>query len=456
MAVPIVVAMTAVARRQVHDVGRRRAWAIWSVAISVYVLAVFHRTSLSVAGLLAAERFHISAGQLATFTVVQLSVYAAMQIPVGVLLDRFGSRRMLLIGLGLMSAGQAWFALAGSFEIGVLARILIGAGDSMIFTSVLRLVVLWFRVRQAPVITQLTGVVGQLGAIGAATPLSKALSAWGWTPAFLTAAGFGAVLSIGLILVVKDSPYVGERVERIKLRAVRRSLADVWGNPGTRLGLWTHFTAQFGATVFAMLWGYPFLVKGQQVDGDTASALIMLMTATGMLAGPVIGRMTGRLPFRRSQLVLGIVAAMASIWAVVLLWPGRAPLWLLIVLVVVTAIGGPGSMVGFDLARTFHDSSRLGRASGVVNVGGFVAALLTIAAIGLTLDWVAPNGPDSYNLHHFRIAMSLQFVFWVVGSVQIVRYRRKALDYLAQFPGAVEALRAGQTLVPGLSTEAPA
>ncbi|HQV56762.1 MAG TPA: MFS transporter, partial [Ilumatobacteraceae bacterium] len=309
---------------------------------------------------------------------------------------------------------------------------------------------------QAPVITQLTGVVGQLGAIGAATPLSKALSAWGWTPAFLTAAGFGAVLSIGLILVVKDSPYVGERVERIKLRAVRRSLADVWGNPGTRLGLWTHFTAQFGATVFAMLWGYPFLVKGQQVDGDTASALIMLMTATGMLAGPVIGRMTGRLPFRRSQLVLGIVAAMASIWAVVLLWPGRAPLWLLIVLVVVTAIGGPGSMVGFDLARTFHDSSRLGRASGVVNVGGFVAALLTIAAIGLTLDWVAPNGPDSYNLHHFRIAMSLQFVFWVVGSVQIVRYRRKALDYLAQFPGAVEALRAGQTLVPGLSTEAPA
>lgn len=443
-----------VIRRQVHDIGRRRAWAIWTVAISVYVLAVFHRTSLSVAGLLAAERFHISAGELATFTVVQLSVYAAMQIPVGVLLDRFGSRRMLLIGLTLMSAGQAWFAIAGTFEVGVMARILIGAGDSMIFTSVLRLVVLWFRVSQVPVITQLTGVVGQLGAIAAATPLSRALRTWGWTPAFLSAAGLGVVLSVGLLLVVKDSPYTGEHAERIKLRAVRRGLADVWGNPGTRLGLWTHFTAQFGSTVFAMLWGYPFLVKGQGVAPDTASGMIMLLTATGMLAGPVIGRLTGRIPYRRSQLVLGIVAATATVWAVVLLWPGRAPLWLLFVLVIVTATGGPGSMVGFDLARTFHDSSRIGRANGVVNVGGFVAALLTIASIGFVLDWVAPDGPDTYTLHHFRIAMSLQFVLWTVGSVQVIRYRRKGLAYLAQFPGAIEALRAGHTLVPGVSTPA--
>lgn len=443
----------AVVRRQVHNIGKRRAWAIWSVAISVYILAVFHRTSLSVAGLIAAERFHISAGELATFTVVQLSVYAAMQIPVGVLLDRFGSKRLLMAGLTLMSLGQAWFAIAGTFEVGVMARVLIGAGDSMIFTSVLRLVILWFRVRQAPVITQLTGVVGQLGAIAAATPLSKALSAWGWTPAFLAAAGLGVVLSLGLILVVRDSPYVGERAERIKLRAVRQGLADVWGNPGTRLGLWTHFTAQFGATVFAILWGHPFLVAGQGVAKDTASGMIMLMTATGMLAGPVIGRLTGRIPFRRSQLVLGIVAATATMWAIVLLWPGRAPLWLLVMLVIVTAMGGPGSMVGFDLARTFHDSSRIGRASGVVNVGGFVAALLTIAGIGITLDIVAPGGTETYTLHHFRIAMSLQFVLWAFGSAQIIRYRRKALEYLGQFPGAVEALRNGNALVPGLSSD---
>ena len=183
--------MTSQLRRQVHNIGRRRAWVIWLVGLSVYGLAVFHRTSLGVAGILAAERFGISASQLATFTVVQLGVYAAMQIPVGVLLDRFGSRRLMLVGLGLMTVGQFWFAFAQDFTGGLAARVLLGVGDAMIFTSLLRLVALWFRVKQAPMVTQVTGVLGQLGAIAAASPLAYALKQWGWTTSFTVAASVG-------------------------------------------------------------------------------------------------------------------------------------------------------------------------------------------------------------------------------------------------------------------------
>ena len=85
--------------QQIHSIGRRRAWVIWCVALSVYVLAVFHRSSLGVAGLLAQDRFGISATQLSFFTVLQLVVYAGLQIPIGVLLDRYGSRVLLLTGL---------------------------------------------------------------------------------------------------------------------------------------------------------------------------------------------------------------------------------------------------------------------------------------------------------------------------------------------------------------------
>lgn len=440
--------------RQVHNIGRRRAWVIWAVGLSVYVLAVFHRTSLGVAGLLAADRFDISAAQLSTFTVAQLAVYAAMQIPVGVLLDRFGSKRLMVTGLLLMTGGQFWFAVAGSFEIGLAARVLLGAGDAMVFTSLLRLVAVWFRVKQAPFVTQLTGVVGQVGAIAAATPLAAALATWGWTRSFGSAAALGLVLSVGLLVLVKDSPYRGEAVERIKVRALARTLAEVWGNPGTRLGLWVHFTSQFGATVFTMLWGYPFLVRGEGLDPNTASLLLVVMTGTAMALGPVIAAFTSRVPYRRSQLVLGIVIAIAVVWAVVLLWPGRAPVWLLTVLVVVTAAGGPGSMVGFDLARTFHPSSRLGRATGVVNVGGFLASLVTIALIGIVLDRLAPGGPATYTLADFRIAMSVQFLFWGLGIVQLVRYRRKSLRYVEDVdPAALEALRRGDTLLPGISRD---
>src|SRR3954466_15654696 len=103
-------AATRAEARQMHDIGRRRAWVIWLVALSVYVLAVFHRSSLGVAGLLAADRFGITATQLAAFTVLQLLVYAGMQVPVGVAIDRYGPKRLLLGGLVLMTAGQLAFA----------------------------------------------------------------------------------------------------------------------------------------------------------------------------------------------------------------------------------------------------------------------------------------------------------------------------------------------------------
>src|SRR5690606_19766252 len=147
------------------------------------------RTSLSVAGLVAVDRFGISASQLAVFAMLQLLVYAAMQIPVGVLLDRFGPRRMLLAGLTLMTVGQLAFAFVEGYGAGLTARVLVGMGDAMVFASVLRLVASWFAPARNPVVTQATGMFGQFGAIAAAVPMSAALSTLGWTKAFgLTAA----------------------------------------------------------------------------------------------------------------------------------------------------------------------------------------------------------------------------------------------------------------------------
>ncbi len=436
-----------------HDIGRRRAWVIWAVGLSVYLLAVFFRTSLGVAGLLAAERFHINAAQLATFTVLQFAVYAAMQVPVGILLDRYGSKALMVTGLTLMTVGQLAFAFAGSFPVGILCRVLVGAGDAMIFTSLLRIVALWFRVKQAPLVTQLTGMIGQLGAVAAATPLSVALRGLGWTAAFAISGGLGVVLMVPLLLVVRNSPYAGSSVERVKLRALASTLREVWGNPGTRVGLWTHFTCQFSATVFTMLWGYPFLVRGEGLSSDTAANLLMLMTCTALAAGPVIARVTSGRPYHRTTLALAIVGAIATMWAVTLLWPGPAPLPLLCVLCMTMAIGGPGSMIGFDLVRSFHLPQRLGRATGVVNVGGFVASLVTMALVGIVLDARAPGGQQDYTLTDFRLAMSVQFLLWAVGASQLVRFRRKGRQLVAETPGAMEALARGEALLPGLSTE---
>jgi predicted MFS family arabinose efflux permease len=432
-------------RVQMHDIGRRRAWVIWVVAMAVYVLAVFHRSSLGVAGLLAAERFGISASQLAFFTVLQLFVYVGMQIPVGVLLDRFGSRRLLLVGLVLMTCGQFAFAFTESFPAAIAARAVIGAGDAMIFVSVLRLVAVWFLVRQAPMVVQFTGLLGQSGAIIAAAPLSIALHQLGWTRTFAGFSSIGILLMVGVALVVKDSPYRSKAPARVKLHALARSVRVIWGNPGTRLGMWSHFTSQFSATVFALLWGFPFLVAGQGLSEGLASTLLMVMTGWVIVMGYVLARLVAAYPFYRSFLVLGIVAVMAVAWAVVLLWPGRSPLWLLVVLVCATASGGPASMVGFDQARTLTPVEAVGRANGLVNIGGFTASLLTMWLIGAILDLREPGGMTAYDLDDFRVALTAQYLLWGLGAVQIVRYRRKAVAHLRRHhPGAAEAMKRGE------------
>lgn len=446
--------MSAPLKRQIHNIGRRRAWLIWVVALAAYILAVFHRTSLGVAGLLAADRFDIAAAQLSTFTVLQLSVYALMQVPVGVALDRWGPKKLILTGLTLMTVGQLWFAFAGTFEAGVLARIMLGAGDAMIFISLMRLVALWFRVKQAPMITQLTGMLGQLGALAAAAPLSFALAQWGWTHTFAFAASLGFAVLIAAIAVIKDSPYSGRSIEKIKIRALAWSMRDIWHNPGTRLGLYSHFTAMFGANVFGLLWGYPFLVAGQGLSSAAASSLIMLMTVTTLIVGPIMGSAVARHPYHRSGFVIGIVLVIMTAWALVLLWPGPAPLWLLVMLVVATAAGGPVSMVSFDLARTFHHPDRLGRATGLVNMGGFVASLGAMFLIGVVLDHLAPEGPSTYTLDDFRIAMSVMFFFWLFGGIQVWRYRRKSRVFIEQVaPGSLDRLKHGEALLPGISKD---
>ena len=431
--------------------GGRPAWTVYAAAVSIYVLAVFNRSSLGVAGLVASDRFGIAATQLAVFTMVQLLVYAAMQIPVGALLDRFGSKRLLLAGVTLMTLAQLGFAVADSFGLGIAARVLLGMGDSMVFIPLLRIVALWFPPVRIPMVTQLTGLLGQVGGMVAATPLVYALHEWGWTPTYAAAAGVGLALAVLAVVVVRDSPNPDHELDSIKVRAIARAVRAAWRTSGTRLGLWSHFSAQFGATVFALLWGYPFLVAGQGLSPSAAGGLLVAMTVTSVVSSPLIGGFVTKYPFSRSTLVLWIVAATMTVWAVVLLWPGRAPFPLLAVLVVVTAVGGPGSLVGFDLARTFNPPTRLGSATGIVNVGGFLASLSTVILIGVILDRVAPGGPSTYDVDTFRAAMSVQYLVWGLGVVQILRYRRKARAELREAdPEAYAALRAGEPVVPRL------
>ncbi len=390
------------------------------------------RSSLGIAGVEATDRFHIQAAALSTLAVVQIVVYAGLQIPVGMVLDRVGPRMLILLGAALMGVGQ--FTLASSTTIGVaiVGRILVGAGDAMTFISVARLIAAWFSGRLLPLLSQSMGTVGQLGQLASALPLSFLLHQFGWTPAYVSAASFSVLAFVLVLVIVRNGPPGAPATGPIGIRSpMGRTLREALSRPGTQLGFWSHFVTQSSATMFTLLWGFPFLSIGLGYGETAAAGLLTLVVASTVVSGPLLGILTARFPMRRSNIVLGIVIAMAIVWISVLAWPGQPPLWLVVVLILVIAVGGPGSLVGFDFARSFNPARSLGSASGIVNVGGFLATFVMMLLIGVVLDLIdgsrGGTGIPSqlYSLDSFRVAFLVQFVVVGVGVVFLLDARRR-------------------------------
>ncbi|MDP9823727.1 MFS transporter [Nocardioides massiliensis] len=403
------------------------AWAILGLGVFAYAVAVLNRSSLGVAALEAQERLNASAAQLALFSVLQLGVYAVMQVPVGVLLDRHGPRVLISCGLLLMALGQGLLAVADSVPVGVVARMLVGAGDAMTFISVIRAAVNWFPPSHLPLVTQATAIVGQCGQLAATYPLITLLAGFGWTTTFLSAAAVTLLVFVLAALLLRDAPADSDhRLHRTGLGETRTSLLLAWRQPGTRLGFWCHFTVQFSGMLFVLIWGYPFLVEGQGLSPGRAGALLASMVPAGILMGFALGRLSALHPQRRMHLVVACLVATVATWTAVIAWPGTAPGWLLGLLALALASNVPASMVGIDIARSHNPRERLGIATGMTNSGGFFAALVAILLIGATLDLVSGSG--GYGTSEFRVAMATQFIVWILGSLLLLRAHRHLRD----------------------------
>ena len=377
---------------------------IWVTAVLVYMAAVFHRTSLGVASLEAGQRFGLGPAALGTFTVLQVGVYALMQVPTGMLVDRYGARRVLTVAAALMGLGQLLFAVATSYPLGLLARAVLGVGDAMTFVSVLRLVAAHFPARRYAVLAAVTAALGSLGNLLSTMPLTVLLTNVGWTATFAAAGAATALYSVVLVLRVRDHPAgsVPEPVDRTEsLRTVLTQVSHAWRTPGTRLGFWVHFSTMSAPAMLGLLWGYPYLVQAQGLGAATAGLMLSLLVVGAFVGGPTVGAVISRHPEWRTPMVVGYLVVALVVWAVLLGWPGgRVPLWLLVAGFAFLSLGGPASTIGFALARDYNPLRRVGTATGVVNVGGFVAITVSALAVGVLLDLAEPLAPATA----FRIA----------------------------------------------------
>ncbi len=401
------------------------AWVVWVVGVFAYAVAIMQRTSLGVLGDPTAQHFNASVGIVSSFVMVQLATYAIAQLPAGVLIDRYGSRALMVGGSTVMVIAQLIMAFATSLPLALAARILLGLGDACLFGATLRLIPAWFPSSHVPVLSQLTGLLGQMGQVASVALLLPLYGLVGWTTTFLAAAGFAVIAAVGSWLWIRDVPPGQKRPQpqEEKLTDLPKGIAAAWQHPATRLGFWVHLSSGFSVNVFAMIWGMPWLIHSQG-RSETEASFLFSLTALGSVAfSPLLGWLTSRHPLRRSNLALTVIWANLGCWLVVLLWPGPAPSWLLILLVVAMAAGGPGTGIGFDYPRTLLPENRLGAANGLVITGSFAGATVCLLTMWLLLAIIAPSG--HYSATALNWAMAVQIPFFLIGTIGIFTTRHE-------------------------------
>ena len=400
-----------------------RALIVWGAGVLCYTLAVTGRTSFGVASVDAIDRFHINAAQLAVFTALQLAVYAFAQIPVGLLVDRFGPRKLMVAGAFVMAVGQVTLAFTTSYPVAIFARMLIGAGDATAFLSVMRLIPAWIPLRHAPLLGQLTGAVGQFGQFLSAVPFLSLLHATSWQTGFVSLGAVGALLALAAGVLVKDSPEpeadasaakpAKASVEPAERLGVKKILANVLTNRVCWHGFFIHWTGLGALVVFTLLWGLPIMTLGLGLPADQAGLALSLGTLASVAVGPIVGLLSARFYNRRMQIVMifSITGWLGWLWFFTSAPSGV--LWAACLMNIVMGFTGPVANLGFDSVREKVDRRFVATGTGLANMGGWIAGMIGAQAVGVLLNLRAPDG--NYGWSDFGVAWIAVATVWACG-----------------------------------------
>jgi predicted MFS family arabinose efflux permease len=372
-----------------HFVAARRI--VFGIALAAYVLSFFHRTApAAIAGELA-KSFAIQSAVLGTLAATYFYVYTLLQLPVGVLADTLGPRRILALGSLVAAAGSLVFALAPAWEVAAIGRTLVGVGVSVAFISILKIASTWFPANRFATLAGLTLFAGNLGAVVAGAPLAWIVGQASWRTVFVALAALSFALAVACWLLVRDRPELAgfarmNAVAPATQPAVRwtGALATVLANPATWPGFFVNVGIGGSYLAFAGLWAVPWLEQtyGQsRVVAAEHASLLLVGVAFGALA---VGMISDRL--RNRHMVMRVYALLYLLtWIPFVLhvdWPPAAMLACFLLM----GLAIPGFTLSWTIAKEVNRPEHAGMATSVVNVGIFLGTGILQPLVGVVLD----------------------------------------------------------------------
>ena len=407
------------------------AFTMWGLGAALYLIGFYQRVAPAVITRELMSEFTLGAAALGNLAAFYYYSYVAMQIPAGLLADRWGPRRALTAGAAVAAAGTLLFALAPGYAAASLGRLLIGGSVGVAFVAMLKLAGHWFAPTRFAMLSGLALACGVLGAVSAGVPLRLLVDAFGWRNVMSVAAALTGLLAVVIWTAVRDDP--SERgyasyaptapVHHAPiLQSIRQTLAS--------RNVWLVFLisgAVSGPTLtFGGLWGVPFLSTHYGLSTSQASMITSLLLVCWAVAGPFVGALSDRLRRRKPLYALGAVLATAG-WCAALLLPG-VPLPLLIVLLGFTGCASAAVMVGFAIAKESAPAALAGTAGGIANMGNMLGSMIMQPAVGWMLDrhWAGAfaNGVRVYDFGAYRAGFALM-IAWLAAALVLLVFVRE-------------------------------
>ncbi|MBK5102823.1 MAG: MFS transporter [Burkholderiales bacterium] len=408
----------------------RLAFAMWGLGAAFYLIGFYQRVAPAVITRELMSEFTLGAAALGNLAAFYYYSYVAMQIPAGLLADRWGPRRVLTAGAATAAAGTLLFALAPTYATAGLGRLLIGGSVGVAFVSMLKLAGHWFAPTRFAMIAGLALACGVLGAVSAGVPLRLLVDAFGWRNVMCFAAAVTGLLAVAIWVAVRDDPaergyasYAPTPPARHApiLQSIRQTLAtrNVW------LVFLISGAVSGPALTFGGLWGVPFLSTHYEISTSQASMITSLLLVCWAVTGPFVGALSDRMRRRKPLYALGAVLAAAG-WCIVLLVP-NLPLSLLVILLGFIGCTSSTVMVGFAIAKESSPAALAGTAGGIANMGNMLGGMIMQPAVGWILDrrWTGTfaDGVRVYDFDAYRAGFTLMLVWLAAAMVLLVFVR---------------------------------
>lgn len=387
-----------------NEQGVQIGWIMWGIAAAFYAYEFIHRVALSVMTQQLKTDLSLNAQQLGQIGAMYFYAYAAFQLPAGIIMDRFGIKRVLVAASLILTLGSFLFTQASSALVAGTSRLLIGAGSAFAFVGCLKIAAQWLPKRNFPFVVGLTNLCGTLGALLGGAPLAHGVDTLGWRETFLYFSFIGLLITLLLGRFLQDKTESLETDTHPPYSLISGFLLVVRNPQSWIIGL---YGALLVAPIAALpeMWGVEYLQLTYQLPKTIASSLTDMIFVGTAIGGPLIGWFMLK---RDDPIdVMMVATLMAVILLTLFLYGFHHPSPWMVMVLILYGIFTANMLLCFSLMTQAYPVWAQGAAIGFTNM-----VIMTVAGgiqhlIGWFLEYLHTNHIKLLSIRHYEITLAL-------------------------------------------------